>query len=52
MLYLKDNTAGWGRLRYYAVSKICYNRLGDGSLTTLHLKYATAGWGWEVGLGG
>lgn len=30
MLYLKDNTAGWGRLRYYAASKICYSRLGVG----------------------
>lgn len=52
MLYLKDNTAGWRRLCYYATSKIYYSRLGDGSLTTLHLKHATAGWGWEVGLGG
>lgn len=30
MLYLKDNTAGWGRLCYYAASKICHSRLGMG----------------------
>lgn len=26
--------------------------LGDGSVTTLCLKYATAGWWWEVGSAG